>query len=364
MKSVCLLSYTNPLCGGTDKMCVYLANALSNKYSVYILGIYGTNHSFFEISNKVNLNILCPLASKINFLRFFTRKLDYKINKLRKFVIRKRIDIIIDVDTGLTEISSPACKGLNIYHISWDHYSDEFLKSNGLRQRAFDINSYNQNDIVVLTKAYYQYYLNSKKFNKNKLHQIYNPVTLDFDGLNAGLKSNKVLTIGRYHEEKCYDKLLDAWSLIEDQISGWELHIYGRDQDGGLGYLKAYKDNLDLRSAFLHNETNNVKDKYLDSDIFVLSSEHEGQPLVLLEACAAGLPIVSFNCSSGVSEVVQDGVNGFLIDPGDYKMLAKKVLLLMHDNELKKNFGYNSLKIASGFSKENFIESWMNLLET
>lgn len=363
MKNICFLTYQNPLCGGTDKICVVLANELSIKYKVYILGVYGKNKSFFSLSNNVALKILHPIASKHSFLRIFTRKPSNKIIKLRKFLTKNNIDIIIDVDTGLTELSSPACEGLNIRHISWDHYSYKFLEKDGLRQRAFDINSGYKNEVVVLTKEYYDYYLNSNKYDSSNLTVIGNPVTIDFKNNKSQLHSHKVLAVGRYHKQKAYDKLIKAWSLIEDKIDDWELHIYGRDQDNTLDKLIALKDKLDIKKLFFHKEDSKIEEKYLNSDIFVLTSEYEGQPLVIMEACSAGLPIVCFDCLSGVSDVLENGKNGYLIEQGNYKMFADKLLSLVKDGKMRESFGNASFEISKKFDKKDFVNAWINFLE-
>jgi len=89
-------------------------------------------------------------------------------------------------------------------------------------------------------------------------------------------------------------------------------------------------------------------------DIGVLSSEREGIPLALLEYMASSKPVISTNVG-GVPEVVQDGINGFLVPPGDYKMLAHRMLLLLDDKDLASKMGKNGLLIL----KQKFTASSM-----
>ena len=85
------------------------------------------------------------------------------------------------------------------------------------------------------------------------------------------------------------------------------------------------------------------------SDVLILPSYSEGLPMSILEAMAVGLPIISTPVG-GIPEAVEDGVNGFLIQPGDYKALAEKIDILANDKQLREQMGQNGYKIA----KEKF----------
>jgi len=75
-----------------------------------------------------------------------------------------------------------------------------------------------------------------------------------------------------------------------------------------------------------------------DSDIFVLASWSEGRPMAVIEAMAAGLPVIASNIE-GVNEIVQNDVTGLLFEPGDETQLAKHIANLSSDPEMRKRFG-------------------------
>jgi glycosyltransferase involved in cell wall biosynthesis len=90
-------------------------------------------------------------------------------------------------------------------------------------------------------------------------------------------------------------------------------------------------------------------------DIFVLPSLKEGFPYVILEAMAAGLPIVA-TCVGGVPEAVVEGKGGFLVEPGDAESLARKIAILVESGDLRRSMGeFNRARVREEFSIERMI---------
>lgn len=109
----------------------------------------------------------------------------------------------------------------------------------------------------------------------------------------------------------------------------------------------------------------NVKDiekYYREAAIFVLSSRNEGFAMVLLEAMCFSLPSVSYSCKTGPKEVISDGENGFLVEPGDTEGFAEKMELLMNDEALRKRMGAQAAKTVMRFHKESILDQWETLL--
>ena len=94
-----------------------------------------------------------------------------------------------------------------------------------------------------------------------------------------------------------------------------------------------------------------------------MTSYFEGLPLVLLEAQQYKLPIVSFNCPTGPSEIIRDNVNGFLIENYNVDLMVEKLSLLIENEELRKSFSDNALLDIDKFSRSRIIKQWLNLIE-
>jgi len=95
---------------------------------------------------------------------------------------------------------------------------------------------------------------------------------------------------------------------------------------------------------------------YNNLDIVVLSSLNEGTPVSLIEAMASGRPVISTNVG-GVSDIVEDGKNGYLVENGDIEGFAKKIIELSKNPELRKQFGhYGREKVRTEYSKDRLVK--------
>ena len=113
-----------------------------------------------------------------------------------------------------------------------------------------------------------------------------------------------------------------------------------------------------LRNIHLCGYADNIEEKYLESSIFALTSRYEGYVLVLIEAQAKGLPCISFDCKEGPSEIIDDGVNGFLIEEGDIEEYSKKLMILMRDISLRKKFSESARKDLEKYDIRNILCEW------
>jgi glycosyltransferase involved in cell wall biosynthesis len=95
-------------------------------------------------------------------------------------------------------------------------------------------------------------------------------------------------------------------------------------------------------------------------DIFLLTSHWEGLPRVLLEAMSLGIPIVASSVD-GVSEVVQCGENGYLSPPGDTPEMARQVLQLLGDDQLRRSMGRRSQRMVEPFSAQRMLKDYTHL---
>ena len=102
---------------------------------------------------------------------------------------------------------------------------------------------------------------------------------------------------------------------------------------------------------------------YDSADFYVMSSRFEGFGMVLVEAQSRGLPIVSFDCPSGPSEIIHHGIDGILVSNGNVRALADSIIKLIIDDELRRRLSINALESAKAYQIDNIIDQWSALLE-
>jgi glycosyltransferase involved in cell wall biosynthesis len=110
--------------------------------------------------------------------------------------------------------------------------------------------------------------------------------------------------------------------------------------------------------------TDAIMQEYLNASIFVMSSRYEGLPMVLIEAKACGLPVVSFDCPEGPGEIIRHNEDGLLVKANDVPALAAALVSLMQDKEKRAVFGVNARKSINIYRPENIFRLWDDLFKS
>jgi len=174
------------------------------------------------------------------------------------------------------------------------------------------------------------------------------------------LTSKRILFVGRMVYEKGYDILIEVLKKVSERHQDWDFRIVG---DGPLKNmivkqieLSGLKEKISVLSS-----TKLISEEYLKSSIFLMTSRTEGLPMVLLEAQACGLPIVSFDCETGPSDIITNYANGFLIDCYDTDKMVDKISMLCTDYDLRLKFGQQALENVGKFRPELINSKWEDL---
>ena len=159
----------------------------------------------------------------------------------------------------------------------------------------------------------------------------------------------RFITVGRFSKEKNQQMMLRAFAEFVDKGYSARLVMLGKGEEEenlkGLAKELGIDDKIDYVGY-----VNNVEDYLKKADVFLLSSHYEAQPLCVLEAMAAGLPIISTDVG-GVSDVVTD--NGFLVSSGDVQSMAQAMEQLYLDKSLREEMAENSAANAKPFDVSN-----------
>lgn len=188
---------------------------------------------------------------------------------------------------------------------------------------------------------------------------IPNPITTP--SLEVSPLSDKViLAVGRLDNQKNFPELIDIWALIAKDYPDWKLRIVGEGYTD-VRILKKVKEHGLEEQFELCPFTKEIQKHYLSASIYVMTSAFEGLPLVLVEAESMGLPLVSYACPCGPRDIIRDGQDGFLVEPGDKETFAARLRQLIEDEELRRRMGQAAKINSQRFSLENVMKQWVDL---
>lgn len=191
---------------------------------------------------------------------------------------------------------------------------------------------------------------------------IPNPASF-FPDRVSDCRNKQVIAVGRYVEQKGFDRLIPAWRQVIDRHPDWVLKIYG---DGRLrNQLQHQIEKLGLSEhCILEKPVSDIITKYQESSIFVLSSRFEGVSLVMMEAMACGLPVVAYACHCGPRDVISEEVDGLLVPEGDIDGLAEAMSRLIEDEGFRMEMGKNARVKAEKYDIDSIGKQWIDLFES
>jgi glycosyltransferase involved in cell wall biosynthesis len=360
--------------GGTDKVLVEKANYLVNHgYEVTIVTESQMGRPLsFELDSKVKHIDIALDFNKQYIQGIFKRLYTYsslmcKYKKLLKKVIQKQHPDIVITTMGRS-LSLLSKIGFDGVKIGEAHTTKMHLRSLHLMEQRGGIfkllaiymrwsmcrNVSKLDALVLLTKTDADDWK-----GKTKTYVIPNPIPF-YPTESALLEKKQVIMVGRYNDAKGYDYLIPAWEIVHHRHPDWILQVYGSGElyDDVVNWIKEHK----IEDSIVLNEPiDDIKSKYLESSICVLSSIYEGFSLVILESMACGVPVVSFDCPYGPRNIIKDGEDGLLIDFLNIDALAEGLCYLIEDNEKRKIMGINARKNVLRFSKQTVMRQWEGL---
>lgn len=183
----------------------------------------------------------------------------------------------------------------------------------------------------------------------------------DVGGHRAHGDSKVVVSAGRLSIQKGFDRLIPAFAQVAAKHPDWTLKIFGSGKDADM--LQSTIDELGMRDNIrLMGYTKRLQAQMAKSAIYVMSSRFEGFPMVLLEAMACGLPVVSFACRNGPRDLIDNDVNGLLVDNGDIDGLAAAIITLIEDPDRRRTFGQRALEVSDHYHIEDIADQWNLIL--
>lgn len=310
---------------------------------------------FYLLPSDLKLN--CLFEEPINMKNSFMKG---GIPRLVKYLKSNQFDVIVACGAMYFPLACVSGKLAGTKVICWEHTSPE-TKNEFLFQGISRRIGASFSDINVLiaeeAKTYYE-----KHFRKKRNKVIYNPADSKlFDGESCYQKnSQSLISVGRLSYQKNYPLLIDIAEKVLKKHTEWSWHIYGDGEEREELESRITEKGL-VGKLTLMGTVADLYDRYPAYAAIVMTSRYEGFPMVLIEAAAKGLPMIGFDISTGPKEIIDDGVNGFLIPNGDVDCMVARLECLMADNELRDRFSAAAKTKATAFCVDNIVDQWYGL---
>lgn len=213
--------------------------------------------------------------------------------------------------------------------------------------------------IVLQTESNKSYF---SKMVQRKAIVIPNPVDMQEKkalAINMPHK-HEIINVARLMPQKNQQMLIHAFKRVLRDHPDYKLKIYG---DGPLlqelvSYIK--KNGL-LDNVYMMGSTDDIFSRMAESEIFVLNSLFEGMPNALIEAMCIGLPCISTRVS-GANELINDNVNGILVNVNDEDELVEKICMLIDEDEKRESIAKQAVLINDLLAVDRILDIWLNYI--
>lgn len=347
--------------GGAERVAVTVANYLvNNGYDInfIVMNLYNSVYQD-QLDKKINLVNLKVKHARGSFFAVRNYLKNYRPQKILVFnhelavvlvVLRKLIHYnFYLIARNINTLSENIKFEQSIWH---KYFKDIMIRK-----------LYNKVDKIIAQSAgmkndLLKYY----NFNENKIIIINNPLPSEFSLIlkKTPIRSHKnkeLLFVGRIEKQKGLKYLLDAMSIVIKNEPQVVLRILG---EGSLkNKLINYASSINISDHVIFDTfKKEIIPYYQNARLTVLPSLFEGFPNVLVESIACGTPVIAFDCKSGPSEIIQDGVNGFLVEYLNTKQLAEKII-----DGINHEWNYYQIQsTALQYETENILTKYMDVI--
>ena len=346
-------------CGGIQQTSCLGINSLlqqEGKYQIYVASLFHKYEScFFELDSKAK-----------RFALF-----DEQVDTLGKFFLIKRAftKVVNEINPDIIIVQGVAYANY-VPNRVWNE-SKVIVCEHGhfYMGRMFGLHWFGKEKalkrakaIVTLTELDAENY---RRNGRNNVHitTIYNPcIQRDNKSGEYDTSSRCIVSVGSLDSIKRFDHVIKAARIVFSKYPEWKWNIYG-DGEERRNLQRLIEENNLQANVFLKGYEKDKRLMFEKKAFLVLTSKFEGFGMVLIEAMQFHLPIISYDVNYGPKEIVENGVNGYLVDNGNINSLASAVEKMMENGHLRNQMAQNAYKSLDKYSLEAISKRWVELFD-
>jgi glycosyltransferase involved in cell wall biosynthesis len=342
--------------GGAEKVVNLLArHRLHRGDAVHILALnWGTEPSYFAYPDEIHVE---AFGSGGRGWRQAVR-IAGRLRRLRRRLSEIKPDIVISFLTKINVQVGLVGAGRGVPIVLSERNNYRLQELNPLWNLAGRIAASRAARLVMQTEAARRHLPPNVR---RKAVVIPNPIDSAAPIAPPSSAETRIVAAGRLAPQKGFDLLLSAFVEVAHRVPSATLSIFGEGPERGA--LQSQAERLGIADrARLPGLTSSPGEWIAAADIFVLSSRFEGFPNVLLEALAAGIPSVSFDCPWGPADIIHDEKTGLLVANEDVAALTQALVRLLTDQDLRHRIAAGA-RADTRFSTDTVLAKWDAVIE-
>lgn len=341
--------------GGAQRVIIQLIQRWVEEENDIVLVLLEKKEKFFSVPRDVKLFEI-GRQSKNSLIDKFSR-----YSKVRKILKSEKVDVILSLPEEIGIYVIPSMFFTHIPVIVSERNNPWVMPNKKITRMLRKVFYPFASGTIFQTKGAASFF--SRRIQEKG---IILPNPLDISRLPDpyhGERRKIIVGAGRLERQKNFSLLIEAFSDFYKKNKDYELHIFGNgsmkhdltelsDKLLPKGKVKLLGNNPDL--------LNTIK----DCAIFVLSSDYEGVPNVLIEAMSIGMPVISTDCApGGARELISNNENGLLIETSNRTQLSLAMEKLANNKELAEQLSQNAPKIRYDLASDIVASKWISYLK-
>ena len=344
--------------GGISRVVSLKTNYLVTHFN-YEVRILSVNDAYPNCFYDFNPAIKWYNIKKSKSIFFFFRSY---IGLIKKTISQEKPDAIVICDAVLW-MFIPWFAKTKIPVIFETHFSVFFKKEayNSLYRkiRSKLIVFWRKKTMNKLNYSVFVTFEGSKEWGLNNGMVIPNPLSFTVSN-NAALANKRAMAVCMNPYVKGLDRLLIVWKKIIQKYPDWILDVYGNWNVNAV-FKKMVADLKISNNVNFLPPTAAIQNSYNQSSVFLMTSRTEAFGMVLIEAMASGVPCIAYDCSSGPRAIIEEGVNGFLIEDGNSASFVQKLELLIENQDLRIKMGKTAQESVKKYEINSIMKRWDKL---